>query len=193
MASRIRPPGHSRTALASHGRSAVGTELPSRDVRLHGESWGISGRAADIAKMARLTQLYGPAVRRKRFSSIWRICGLASMYPASDWSALGHHGYQRACDLITGQASNGPFGSPVFVRAGKTDPPSRLILSQTSAGNRCWVVIDNSSSRTVPLFVPKAGCSFVPADVWTPKHGATLKPIGMSSHLSWRIRTRARC
>src|SRR5438128_8123017 len=40
FASRIRPPGHSRTALASHGRSAVGTELPSRDVRLHGESWG---------------------------------------------------------------------------------------------------------------------------------------------------------
>src|SRR6266498_982350 len=103
--------------------------------------------------------------------------------------APGHHGYQRACDLITGQTSNGPFGSPVFVRAGKTDPPSRLILSQTSAGNRCWgYVIDNSSSRTVPLFVPKAGCSFVPADVWTPKHGATLKPIGMSSHLSWRIR-----
>ena len=60
--------------------------------------------------------------------------------------APGHHGYQRACDLITGQTSNGPFGSPVFARAGKTDPPSRLILSQTSAGNRCWVyVIDNSS------------------------------------------------
>jgi hypothetical protein len=38
--------------------------------------------------------------------------------------APGHHGYQRACDLITGQASNGPFGSPVFACAGKTDPPS---------------------------------------------------------------------
>src|SRR5436309_15009002 len=38
--------------------------------------------------MTRLTQLYGPAVRRKRFSSIWRICGLASMYPGSDWSAF---------------------------------------------------------------------------------------------------------
>ena len=50
--------------------------------------------------------------------------------------APGHHGYQRACDLITGQASNGPFGSPVFARAGKTDPPSRLILSQTSAETR---------------------------------------------------------
>jgi len=29
---------------------------------------------------------------------------------------------------------NGPFGSPVFACAGKTDPPSLLLLSQTSAG-----------------------------------------------------------
>jgi len=49
--------------------------------------------------------------------------------------APGHHGYQRACVLISGQASIGPFGSPVFACAGKTEPPSRLILSQTSAGN----------------------------------------------------------
>src|SRR3979409_504190 len=37
--------------------------------------------------------------------------------------APGHHGYQRAVELISGQASNGPFGSPVFACAGKTDPP----------------------------------------------------------------------
>jgi hypothetical protein len=51
------------------------------------------------------------------------VYGLASMYPASAWScfAPGHHGYQRACDLISGQASTGPSGSPVFARAGKTD------------------------------------------------------------------------
>src|SRR6266403_3396333 len=49
--------------------------------------------------------------------------------------APGHHGYQRACVLIAGQASIGPFGSPVFACAGKTDPPSLLILSQTSAGS----------------------------------------------------------
>jgi len=32
------------------------------------------------------------------------VSGLASMYPAFDWSccAPGHHGYQRACDLISG-------------------------------------------------------------------------------------------
>ena len=37
--------------------------------------------------------------------------------------APGHHGYQRASDLISGQTSTGPLGSPVFARAGKTDPP----------------------------------------------------------------------
>src|ERR1700739_2787626 len=62
--------------------------------------------------------------------------GLASMYPTFDWSvAPGHHGYQRACDLISGKASRRPNGSPVLARAGKTEPPSRLVLSQTSAGN----------------------------------------------------------
>ena len=34
--------------------------------------------------------------------------------------APGHHGYQRACILITGPASSGPFGVPVFASAGKT-------------------------------------------------------------------------
>ena len=39
------------------------------------------------------------------------VSGLASMYPASDWSiAPGHHGYQRACELISGQASAGQMG-----------------------------------------------------------------------------------
>jgi hypothetical protein len=54
--------------------------------------------------------------------------------------APGHHGYQRACVLITGQASIGPFGSPGFAGAGKTGPPSRLILSQTSAGKLGYVI-----------------------------------------------------
>src|SRR6202140_2498594 len=62
--------------------------------------------------------------------------------------APGHHGYQRACDLISVQASTGPSGSPVFACAGKTEPPSRLILSQTSAGKsyRSGYVIAGSSS-----------------------------------------------
>lgn len=77
--------------------------------------------------------------------------------------APGHHGYQRAFQLISGQASNGPFGSPVFACAGKTDPPS---LSHSSRRPRrvrdVGYVIDRTSLRAVPWFVP--GCrSFVPA------------------------------
>lgn len=40
----------------------------------------------------------------------------------------------------------GPFGSPVFACAGKTEPPSRLIPSQTSAGT-----IDRVTSSLAPL------------------------------------------
>src|SRR5262245_53995052 len=32
--------------------------------------------------------MYGPAVRCKRILPMWRMCGLASMYPAFDWSLL---------------------------------------------------------------------------------------------------------
>src|ERR1700722_17500508 len=75
------------------------------------------------------------------------VSGLASMYPAFDWNvfASGHHGYQRACVLISGQASTGPFGSPVFACAGKTEPPSLLILSQTSAGSAYDLVMSSRS------------------------------------------------
>src|SRR5512133_1303560 len=40
------------------------------------------------------------------------VSGPASMYPVSDWSwsAPDHHGYQRACDLVSGQASTGHLG-----------------------------------------------------------------------------------
>src|SRR5712672_2890657 len=79
--------------------------------------------------------MYGPAVRCKRFSSSCRFAVLHQcIRPLIGAFAPGHHGYQRACVLISGQASIGPFGSPVFACAGKTDPPSLLILSQTWAG-----------------------------------------------------------
>ena len=55
------------------------------------------------------------------------------------------HGYQRACDLTIGQASIGPDGSPVFACAGKTELPSRLILSQTSVGKAIRYTIGCSS------------------------------------------------
>src|SRR6266478_9213371 len=50
-------------------------------------SWGKTGVNADIAEKMRLTRMYGPAVRCKRVRQLGR-CGLASMYPASDWSVL---------------------------------------------------------------------------------------------------------
>ena len=81
------------------------------------------------------------------------VSGLASMYPVSSWSCFApdHHGYQRACGLISGQASIGPFGSPVFACAGKTEPPSLLILSQTSAGKgyRSGYIIADSSPHVL--------------------------------------------
>src|SRR5215469_4321401 len=74
--------------------------------------------------------------------------------------APGHHGNQRACDLISGQASTGPFGSPVFACAGKTDLHHRLILSQTSAGK---LIMSSIAPHLldVTLFLP-GGRSFVP-------------------------------
>src|SRR5215471_17465674 len=108
-----------------------------------------------------LTRMYGPAVRCKRFRRSGRY-GLASMYPASAWSVLcsGPSWDQRACDLISGQASTGPFGSPVFACAGKTDLHRRLILSQTSAGRPITSSIA-PHLMAVPLFAP-GGRSFVP-------------------------------
>src|SRR5262245_1923138 len=70
-------------------------------------------------------------------SSIWRLAVLHQcIRPLIGAFAPGHHGDQRACDLISGQASSGPFGSPVFARAGKTDPPSLRFLSQTSVSKQ---------------------------------------------------------
>jgi hypothetical protein len=107
--------------------------------------------------------------------------------------APGHHGYQRACDLISGQASTGPFGSPVFACAGKTDPPSRLILSQTSAGNRLWdYVIDRSLSCAVPLFVPRAVPSSRPAHRRSRRAQARSRPaVTLTSRLALPLPGRA--
>ena len=82
--------------------------------------------------------LYGPAAHRKRFSLICRMWVLHQCIRPHIGAchAPGHYGYQRACDLINVQASTGPTGPPVFARTGKTDPPSRLILSQTSSAGK---------------------------------------------------------
>jgi hypothetical protein len=43
---------------------------------------------------------------------------------------------------------NGPFGSPVFARTGKTDPPSRFIFSQTPAWKGLAYLVSRSLSDT---------------------------------------------
>ena len=50
-----------------------------------------------------MTHMYGPAVHRKRFSSIWRSRVLHQCIRPliGAFCAPGHHGYQRACVLIS--------------------------------------------------------------------------------------------
>jgi hypothetical protein len=160
------------------------------------------------------------AVRRKRISSIWRMWSCINV--SGLWlerRAPGHRGCQRACVLITGQASTGPFGSPGFARAGKTDPPSRLTLSQTSAGNG-WV---SRHGRPLIQFLCSCHCrSFVPACIrcGAPRagavkvgrctglspdavvsrphldgteHGATLMQAGARAHVCSRSRSFSPC
>src|SRR5690348_1317639 len=71
-----------------------------------------------------LTQMYGAAVRCKRLSSVCRLAVLHQCIRplVGACGAPGHHGYQRAYVLISGQTSSGPFGSPDFACAVKTDP-----------------------------------------------------------------------
>jgi hypothetical protein len=107
--------------------------------------------------------MYGPAVRRKRNC---RSVGFAVLHqcirPQIGAFAPGHHGYQRACVLITGQASSGAIRF-TRVRMRREDrPPSRLILSQTSTRviGLCHHVL---LVGVVPLFVPLAVPSSRPA------------------------------
>jgi hypothetical protein len=164
--------------------------------------------------------MYGPAVRCKRFSvdlanAVLHQC-IRSLLGAH--CAPDHHGYQRACDLITGQASTGPFGSPVFACAGKTDSPSSSHPLADLGGQITSSIAPHFIA--VPLFVP-GGRSFVPACAcrraahrgrqgwplrWPcpslpccqaaldgAEHGARITLDGTPSHRSCRTRRRAPC
>src|SRR5215831_4366659 len=108
--------------------------------------------------------MYGAAVRCKRVSSICRLAVLHQCIRPliGACCAPGHHGNQRAYVLIKLQTSNGSLRSPDFACAVRTDPPSRLILSQTSGGIGIAATSSLCLLGIVPLFVPK-GRSFVPA------------------------------
>jgi hypothetical protein len=83
--------------------------------------------------------MYGAAVRRKRFSSICRLCGLASMYPASDWSVLCS-GPPRPAPMnstlttapISGISHSAPFRS--------AEPTKRLRRALGGKGRRLDVI-----------------------------------------------------
>ena len=77
--------------------------------------------------------------------------------------APDHHGYQRAGDVISRQASTSRSGHQCSHAPGRPIFHCRLLLSQTLAGKLSYV-IDSSSFCAVPLFVP-GGRSFVPACV----------------------------
>jgi hypothetical protein len=91
------------------------------------------------------TAMYGAAVRCKRLSSICRLGGLASMYPASDWSVLCSGPSWKSYVLIKLQTSSGPLRVSRF-RMRREDRAS--ISSDSLADLGCYVVI------AVPLFVP---------------------------------------
>jgi len=143
-----------------------------------------------------LTQLYGPAVRRKRFH---RPVGFTVLHQCirpliGALCAPGHHGYQRGRVLIKRPASNGPNGSPGFACAGKTGPPFRLILSQTSAGNglchRFLLVRSSSFVRAVSRsFVPACPACRAPRARAVKAGRSSRPPAGLG--LVWGLRSQA--
>src|SRR6516162_11430586 len=80
--------------------------------------------------------MYGPTVRCKKISSSW---GCAVLHQCirpliGAFCAPGHHGYQRACDLVSGQASPGHLGHQYSYAPERPILHLVFILSQTSAG-----------------------------------------------------------
>ena len=78
------------------------------------------------------------------------VSGLASMYPVSDWSCFApdHHGYQRACDLINGQASTGHSGHQCSHAPGRPN----LHLVSSSRRPRQVKRINLATSSLAPHF-----------------------------------------
>src|SRR5262249_3073504 len=99
-----------------------------------------------------MTLMYGPAVRCKRVSSSWRWTVLHQCIRPLIWSSMGSWPSWRTARLRSHYRTglSGPFGSPVFASAGKTDTPSRLVLSQTSAGRDAGYGNACPSSRVEP-------------------------------------------
>ena len=166
--------------------------------------------------------MYGPAVRCKKISTIWRRAILHQCIRPllGACCAPGHHGYQRACDLIKRQASTGQVGHQCSHAPGRPILHRRLILSQTSAGKlttssiaphfalflcSCLAAVPSSRPAGYRRAARRGGqgwplrgpCHLLPCCQATaltaPEHGARITLDGTPSHRSCRTRRRAPC
>ena len=158
--------------------------------------------------------MYGPAVRCKRISSICRRWVLHQCIRPLVGAACapGHHGCQRACVLITGQASTGHLGHqgshapgrPVLHLVSSSRRPRRetglchrflphqfLCLCRQPFLRPGLLNVQGAARRSCqgwPLLRPPAGLGLD-----GPEHGATLTQVGMTLQWSARIRSCAPC
>ena len=128
------------------------------------------------------------------------VSGLASMYPASIGAccAPGHHGYQRACVLISGQASTGHSGHQCSHAPGR--PILHLVLS--SRRPRRVTRIDWLCHRELHI---SRGCygrrgRMTIRQVGQPHRSSSLRSSGHEPERSrrygpacWRVRSQGRC
>jgi len=100
----------------------------------------VLGRKAVMQRMSpqrpMLTQcMVRPCVARE----FLRVGGCAVLHQCirpliGAFRAPGHHGYQRACDLVSGQVSTGHLGHQYSQAPGRPILHLVFVLSQTSAG-----------------------------------------------------------
>src|SRR3984893_12430132 len=78
------------------------------------------------------------------------VSGLASMYPVSSWSCFApdHHGYQRACVLISRQASTGA----IWVTSVRMRREDRSSISSYSSRRPRLETVDRVTSSLAPHF-----------------------------------------
>src|SRR5262249_13591853 len=121
-----------RLLTAAFARTGCSTmSAPSRLV-------GVKRKCCERHQFDAPDPMYGPAVRCKRILPMWRMCGLASMYPAFDWSLLCSGAIMdisaRAISLAD-RPQRAKRVTSVRMRREDRSSISFLILSQTSAGN----------------------------------------------------------
>src|SRR5260370_13150564 len=112
-------------------------------------SSGNTGSDRPAVKATLLTHMYGPAARCKRFSSSCRFAVLHQcIRPLIGAFAPGHHGYHRACVLISRQASSGAI-RVTSVRMRRED---RSSISSYSSLRPRLETVDRVMSSLAPHF-----------------------------------------